>query len=343
MDVLVVNAGSSSLKLSLLNPADKVLAATEVEHWDSGGPPAALTSFLDGLPGVDAVGHRVVHGGPHLEAPAVIDATVRRADRGCHRPGPAASAPGPGRHRRGVPAAARGARRGLLRHRVPRRPARRGQHLRAARRLAGAVRAAPLRVPRPVARLRGPAGGRDARHRPRTAPHRVLPPRRGGLARGDRARPQRGHHDGLHPAGRAGDGDPGREHRPGPAALAAARRRPDRGRAGRGTGAPLGAGRPGRRGGHAGRDPGRGRRRSGRRPRPGGLPAPAAAADRGHGRGHGRPGRAGVHRRDRGAPARASAPGAHPPSWGSSWRSSATRPPRGTPTSVRPGRRSRRW
>ena len=78
MDVLVVNAGSSSLKLSLLNPADKVLAASEVEHWDTGGPPAALTSFLDGLPGVDAVGHRVVHGGPHLEAPAVIDASVRR-------------------------------------------------------------------------------------------------------------------------------------------------------------------------------------------------------------------------------------------------------------------------
>jgi acetate kinase len=78
MDVLVVNAGSSSLKLSLLNPADKVLADTEVEHWDSGGPPAALTSFLDGLTGVDAVGHRVVHGGPHLAAPAVIDASVHR-------------------------------------------------------------------------------------------------------------------------------------------------------------------------------------------------------------------------------------------------------------------------
>lgn len=79
MDVLVVNAGSSSLKLSLLNPADTVLAATEVEHWDSGGPPAALASFVGGLPGVGAVGHRVVHGGPHLEGPAVIGAAVRRA------------------------------------------------------------------------------------------------------------------------------------------------------------------------------------------------------------------------------------------------------------------------
>ena len=79
MDVLVVNAGSSSLKLSLLNPADKVLAATEVDHWDTDRPPVALTSFLDGLPGVDAVGHRIVHGGPELEAPAVIDPAVRQA------------------------------------------------------------------------------------------------------------------------------------------------------------------------------------------------------------------------------------------------------------------------
>ena len=40
MDVLVVNAGSSSLKLSLLDPADEILAATEVEHWDTEDPPA---------------------------------------------------------------------------------------------------------------------------------------------------------------------------------------------------------------------------------------------------------------------------------------------------------------
>ena len=67
MDVLVVNAGSSSLKLSLLNPADKVLAATEVEHWDTGGPPAALTSFLDGLPG------GIQHAGLQAAGPRVDD------------------------------------------------------------------------------------------------------------------------------------------------------------------------------------------------------------------------------------------------------------------------------
>jgi acetate kinase len=79
MDVLVVNAGSSSLKLSLLDPADQVLAATEVEHWSTDEPPKALTSFLNGLTGVGAVGHRIVHGGPLLEAPAVISPKVRRA------------------------------------------------------------------------------------------------------------------------------------------------------------------------------------------------------------------------------------------------------------------------
>ena len=82
MDVLVVNAGSSSLKLSVLDPADQVLAATEVEHWDTDEPPADLTSFLNELSGVGAVGHRIVHGGPLLEAPAVIDTKVRRAIEG---------------------------------------------------------------------------------------------------------------------------------------------------------------------------------------------------------------------------------------------------------------------
>jgi acetate kinase len=79
MDVLVVNAGSSSLKLSFLDAADQILAATEVDHWNTDEPPEALTSFLNGLTGVDAVGHRIVHGGPLLEAPAVITPKVRRA------------------------------------------------------------------------------------------------------------------------------------------------------------------------------------------------------------------------------------------------------------------------
>jgi acetate kinase len=78
MNVLVVNAGSSSLKLSLLGPADEILAATEVQHWGTEDPPPALHTFLNALPRVDAVGHRIVHGGPKLTAAAVLDPAVRR-------------------------------------------------------------------------------------------------------------------------------------------------------------------------------------------------------------------------------------------------------------------------
>ena len=83
MDVLVVNAGSSSLKLSLLDPADQIVAATEVEHWDTGdAPPPALKTFLNAYPDPAAVGHRIVHGGPSLTAAAVLDAVTRGAIEG---------------------------------------------------------------------------------------------------------------------------------------------------------------------------------------------------------------------------------------------------------------------
>jgi acetate kinase len=78
MNILVVNAGSSSLKLSLLGPDDRVVTAIEVDHWDSDDPPAELASFLNGLSVVDAVGHRIVHGGPDLTGAAVLGPAVRR-------------------------------------------------------------------------------------------------------------------------------------------------------------------------------------------------------------------------------------------------------------------------
>jgi acetate kinase len=63
MRVLVVNAGSSSLKVDLV---------------DNG---QAVTSY-DGLPAeppdVDAVGHRIVHGGPDLVEPVLIDADIEQ-------------------------------------------------------------------------------------------------------------------------------------------------------------------------------------------------------------------------------------------------------------------------
>ena len=63
--VLVVNAGSTSLKLDVVSAAEET---TRVASLDE----ARALSVL-------AVGHRVVHGGSRFRAPAVIDAEVKRA------------------------------------------------------------------------------------------------------------------------------------------------------------------------------------------------------------------------------------------------------------------------
>jgi acetate kinase len=70
--VLVVNAGSSSLKLSVLDD-EHVTARTTVERWEGAGDLDPLRAFLDGAPDVDAVGHRVVHGGPRFRASVRVD------------------------------------------------------------------------------------------------------------------------------------------------------------------------------------------------------------------------------------------------------------------------------
>lgn len=71
MRVLVVNAGSSSLKLSVLE-GDDVAVARTVERWD-GDDGGALAAVLDEAGELDAVGHRVVHGGPEHAGPARVD------------------------------------------------------------------------------------------------------------------------------------------------------------------------------------------------------------------------------------------------------------------------------
>jgi acetate kinase len=68
VNVLVVNAGSSSMKVTLLDGDDRVLGAREIEHgsvvgsWDS----------------VDAVGHRIVHGGERFREAVLIEARVEK-------------------------------------------------------------------------------------------------------------------------------------------------------------------------------------------------------------------------------------------------------------------------
>ena len=68
------------------------------------------------MEGVDAVGHRVVHGGPRLPGLGPHRRRGRRLPRLHHRPGAAAPACLAGRHRRGARAAAARAGRRVLRH-----------------------------------------------------------------------------------------------------------------------------------------------------------------------------------------------------------------------------------
>jgi acetate kinase len=75
LNVLVVNAGSSSLKLSVLGENDAVAGARTIERWD--GDDAPLEKFLGEVGGVDAVGHRVVHGGTQFTMAVPVDDDVR--------------------------------------------------------------------------------------------------------------------------------------------------------------------------------------------------------------------------------------------------------------------------
>lgn len=73
MRVLVANAGSSSLKLRLLDGDDAVVYAADLPAPASGRYDAAVREFVSKAGGIDAVGHRVVHGGAEFLQSAVLD------------------------------------------------------------------------------------------------------------------------------------------------------------------------------------------------------------------------------------------------------------------------------
>jgi acetate kinase len=74
--VLVVNAGSSSLKASVLSSADEVTARLDLDPWDGSPGHSDLRDFLRRQSGADAIGHRVVHGGSRYTKATVIDDAV---------------------------------------------------------------------------------------------------------------------------------------------------------------------------------------------------------------------------------------------------------------------------
>jgi acetate kinase len=74
--ILVVNAGSSSLKLRVLDGDDVVVASADLPAPRGTTDAGAVADAIRGLGQVDAVGHRIVHGGTQFSRPVVIDAAI---------------------------------------------------------------------------------------------------------------------------------------------------------------------------------------------------------------------------------------------------------------------------
>ena len=79
MRILVVNAGSSSLKLSVLDDDNALIASKEIATSNSNDLDGQLENFLDTFPGVDAIGHRVVHGGTAFTRSVVLNENIDEA------------------------------------------------------------------------------------------------------------------------------------------------------------------------------------------------------------------------------------------------------------------------
>ncbi|HET9685432.1 MAG TPA: hypothetical protein VFP15_15100, partial [Gemmatimonadaceae bacterium] len=76
--VLVVNAGSSSLKLSLLDGSDRLLERTQLPANAFGVDRLALRDVFRIWPVPDVVGHRIVHGGTDFRSSVRITPAVEK-------------------------------------------------------------------------------------------------------------------------------------------------------------------------------------------------------------------------------------------------------------------------
>ena len=188
LNVLVVNAGSTSLKLSLV---------------DDDGRSEAVSSLQEAPADVDAVGHRVVHGGERFREPVLIDAQVLAELEAITELAPLHNPPCAKGARGGPPGASRSAARRRLRHRLPRHPAGGGSDLPAAGTLAAtssacaatASRASPPSGPRSRCRCRGSSSVTSAAappSPPSATAARSTRPWASRRSRGCRWRPARG-------------------------------------------------------------------------------------------------------------------------------------------------------
>jgi acetate kinase len=76
--ILVVNAGSSSLKLRVLGDEDEVAGSADLPAPRGTADQAAIETALASFGKIDAAGHRIVHGGTIYRAPVMIDDAIRK-------------------------------------------------------------------------------------------------------------------------------------------------------------------------------------------------------------------------------------------------------------------------
>ena len=76
--ILIVNAGSSSMKLRVLSGADEVTGSVDLPAPRGTADEAQLKDAIASFGDVSAVGHRVVHGGDLFSGPVLIDPGVRQ-------------------------------------------------------------------------------------------------------------------------------------------------------------------------------------------------------------------------------------------------------------------------
>jgi acetate kinase len=75
--ILAVNAGSSSLKLRVLDENDRVVGSRDSDAAENEAAlRRELEAILDEAPPIDAAGHRVVHGGGEFTGPTIVDPAV---------------------------------------------------------------------------------------------------------------------------------------------------------------------------------------------------------------------------------------------------------------------------
>ena len=74
--ILVVNAGSSSLKLRVLDAADEVVATADLPAPRGAIDAGLIAGAIAGFGDLAAVGHRIVHGGTRYGGPVLLDDAV---------------------------------------------------------------------------------------------------------------------------------------------------------------------------------------------------------------------------------------------------------------------------